>query len=191
MKRNLIALIILQLLPVVATAQTVEFSDFRVISQRNIFNLNRVPPRADHASVVQPPPAFVDAFSLVGTMTYEKGQFAFFDGTRPDYQKVLQPSHTIGGYKLVAVLPASVRLETRGTQFEMKLGMQLRRDETSARLCGDGFSINDYKSAPGATPNVAPAPSAGSPAGAPSSEPTPDAGDILKRLMQKREQELK
>lgn len=191
MKRNLVALILLQLLPIMATAQTADFSEFRVISQRNIFNLNRVPPRAARTPVAQPPPALVDAFSLVGTMTYEKGQYAFFDGTRPDYQKVLQPTHTIGGYKLVAVLPSSVRLETQGIQFEMKLGMQLRRDETSARLCDDSLSVSDYKSVPSATPMVAPAPSAGPPASASSSEPAPDAGEILKRLMQKREQELK
>jgi hypothetical protein len=188
MKRYFIALTCLLWLPAVAPAQSVEFADFRIISQRNIFNLNRVPPRGSRAPA--PAPAFVDAFSLVGTMTYDKGLIAFFDGTRPEYQKAIQPTNTIGGYKLVAVLPSSVRLETRGAQFEMKLGMQLRRDETSARLYGDGFGATTYDNASAGGTNAVPATATDSAAAAPSG-PTPEASEILKRLMQKREQELK
>lgn len=189
MKRNLFALAILGLLPVVAPAQSVDFAGFRIISQRNIFNLNRVPPRTGNVPAVQA--VVADAFSLVGTMTYEKGAFAFFDGTRPEYQKVIQPTNTIAGYKLVAVLPSSVRLETRGAQFEMKLGMQLRRDETTARLYADGFGATSYDSASNTATNPVPTPSTSSSAGASSSTATPEASEILKRLMQKREQELK
>ena len=32
----------------------------------------------------------VDSFSFVGTMSYAKGTFAFFDGTSPDFRKVLE-----------------------------------------------------------------------------------------------------
>ena len=189
MKRNLAALTFLLWLPVAALAQTVDSADFRIISQRNIFNLNRVPPRSDRAPVQAP--AFVDAFSLVGTMTYEKGDVAFFDGTRPEYQKALQPTNTIGGYKLVAVLPSSVRLETHGVQFEMKIGMQLRRDEKTAHLYADGLGATNYDSATNAPTTAVSTLPAASTTSAPSGGATPEASEILKRLMQKREQELK
>ena len=191
MKRNIIALAFLSLLPVVAPAQTADFSGFRIISQRNIFNLTRVPPRTSRGAAVQAPSTFVDAFSLVGTLTYEKGEFAFFDGTRPEYQKALQPTNSIGGYKLVAVLPTSVRLETRGTQFEMKLGMQLRRDEKSAHLYADSFGATTYDSASAAATNAAPMLSTSSATSTSGGDASPAASEILKRLMQKREQELK
>ncbi len=190
MKRNIIALAFLLLLPVVAPAQTADFSGFRIISQRNIFNLTRVPLRSNQ-TVAVPAPNFVDAFSLVGTLTYEKGEFAFFDGTRPEYQKALQPTNSIGGYKLVAVLPTSVRLETRGTQFEMKLGMQLRRDEKSAHLYADSFGATTYDSASAAATNATPMLSTSSAASTSGGDASPAASEILKRLMQKREQELK
>ena len=184
MKLNAIILTLFALLPVTAPAQTADYSEFRIISQRNIFNLNRVPARTNQTVAVQAPAqGFVEAFSLVGTMTYEKGQFAFFDGTRPDYQKAIKPAETIGGYKLVAVLPTSVRLETRGAEFEMKVGTELRRDEKTARFYADGLGVTGYTNASTATTNVVSALSAGS--------PSPEASDILKRLMQKREQELK
>ena len=191
MKRNIIAIAFFSLLPVVAPAQTVDFSGFRIISQRNIFNLTRVPPRTSRGTAVQAPPTFVDAFSLVGTLTYDKGEFAFFDGTRPEYQKALQPTNSIGGYKLVAVLPTSVRLETRGTQFEMKLGMQLRRDEKSAHLYADSFGATTYDSASAAATNAAPMLSTSSATSTSGGDASPAASEILKRLMQKREQELK
>ncbi len=193
MKRNLIAFSLVVWLPVAAWAQSVEFSDFRIISQRNIFNLNRVPPRSSKG-VPAPAPPVADAFSLVGTMTYEKGTFAFFDGTRPEYRKVIAPTNTIAGYTLVAILPSSVWLETRGTQFEMKLGTQLRRGETSARLYGDGLGATGYDNASGTAVTPAPTPStSASPAasGSGATAASPDASEILKRLMQKREQELK
>src|SRR2546421_1583725 len=54
-----------------------DYSAFKLITERNIFNSHRsaryTAPRESG------PQARVDSFALVGTMSYEKGPFAFFD----------------------------------------------------------------------------------------------------------------
>jgi hypothetical protein len=50
-------------------------------------------------------PRRTDVFGLVGTMSYEKGYFAFFDGSSSDYRKATQPSETIADYNVKEVGP--------------------------------------------------------------------------------------
>ena len=91
------------------------FDAFRMISDRNIFNPNRVgrgAPRTTRRDTT--PAAHVEFFSLVGIMSYEKGLFAFFEGTSADFKKVLQADAVIGQYKVASVVPDAVRL-TSGT----------------------------------------------------------------------------
>ena len=47
----------------------------------------------------------IDFFVLVGTMSYEKGFFAFFDGSHSDYKRVLKREETIAGFKVAAIGP--------------------------------------------------------------------------------------
>src|SRR5687768_3360995 len=60
---------------------------FRIISERNIFNQNRSPRSARTDATTTRRSPVVQSLSLVGTMSYAKGDFAFFDGTRPEYKK--------------------------------------------------------------------------------------------------------
>ena len=48
--------------------------------------------------------------TLVGTMTYEKGTFAFFDGSSSEYRKALKRAGIIAGYKLTSIAANSVEL---------------------------------------------------------------------------------
>ena len=151
----------------VASAQ--EFAAFRVISQRNVFNQNRVA-RGRDGAVTKPSRAVsLDAFSLVGTLYYETNQIAFFDGSRAEYRKAVRPSDTIAGHKLVAIQPDSVRLEAAGKTVVMKIGAKLQRPSETAPI----------ETAP-ETNAVAPAVEHGA-----------DASEVLKKLMQRREQETK
>jgi hypothetical protein len=62
-------------------------------------------------------------------MDYDaQGPIAFFDGTSSQYQKVLKPADTIAGYKIAAIEPACVKLAVGTNEFQLPLGMQLRRD---------------------------------------------------------------
>jgi len=53
---------------------------FQIIGSKNIFNPNRY--RMDPFKPETTVRTRVDAFALVGTMSYAKGKFAFFDGSK-------------------------------------------------------------------------------------------------------------
>jgi len=154
----------------------VDFSNFQVISERNIFNPNRT---ARHKRGNRPQPV-ADAFSLVGTMSYAKGTFAFFDGTSSNYRKVVQNAGTIAGYKVTDITPSAVKLANGDKQLVMKVGTQMRREEKGA------WQLAATSELPVETTENADATSVG-----PSASDSDSGGnDVLKRLMKQREQEL-
>jgi hypothetical protein len=154
-----------------------EFSAFRTISERNIFNLNRTARRRGRSRTQQGG----DAFYLVGTMSYEKGAFAFFDGTGSEYRKVLQKAGAIAGYRVLEITPTSVKLEIDGKQVTMKVGTQMRHEDQG------GWQLVANSELP-VTPVEDVAPADGDTTSSSSSD---EPNDVLKRLMQRREQELK
>jgi hypothetical protein len=107
-----------------------DYSSFRLITEKNIFNGSRsargVPPPTNLEPRRAPQ---VDAFTLVGTMEYEKGPFAFFDGTRAAYQAVLPPGGLIAGFQVTAIANQKVKLEDQTNRFELHVGAQLRRED--------------------------------------------------------------
>jgi hypothetical protein len=159
-----------------------DYSAFRIIGERNIFNQHR-----QHREKGQSKSTTTgDRFSLVGTMSYEKGDFAFFDGTSSEYRKILQIDGTIAGHKVTQITPLSVKLKIDMQEVEMKVGSQMRRDDEGAW----------QPSAVGELPPVPFTPAAGiatNPAesGPSNSDSNGEANDVLKKLMQKREQEMK
>src|SRR5262245_16650 len=68
-----------------------DYSAFKIITDRNIFNPQRHARVNGQERKEANRPATVDSFSLVGTMSYAKGTFAFFDGSSSEYRKVLKP----------------------------------------------------------------------------------------------------
>jgi hypothetical protein len=103
-----------------------DFTPFQIIGQRNIFDPNRVP----HVrSGARSNPRVVDSFSFVGTMSYAKGTFAFFDGTSPDFRKVLELDGGIADFKVAAITSKSVTLQSGTNETIMLLGTQMRSDD--------------------------------------------------------------
>jgi hypothetical protein len=106
------------------------YDAFRMISDRNIFNPNRVGRGAARtARSATTPAARVESFSLVGIMGYEKGLFAFFEGTSADFKQVLQADAVIGPCKVASVMADAVKLTFGTNNFELKVGMQMRRED--------------------------------------------------------------
>src|SRR5712691_1959059 len=108
-----------------------DYSAFRIIAERNIFNPNRSgrsgrsAARAASESRVATP-----SFALVGTMCYEQGRFAFFDGSSSEYRKALEPADSIAGYKIAAITPGHVKLEsTNGQPIDLAVGMQMKKQD--------------------------------------------------------------
>jgi hypothetical protein len=153
LKAKVLQLQVLIVLAVVATgapqafAQTTNapgrltFDAFRTISDRNIFNPNRVA-RGSGRPAARPttsaPAARVESFSLVGIMAYEKGPFAFFDGTKSDYKKALQTGETIGDYHVLHLTASEVKLASGTNTFDLKVGMQMRREDEGDWFLSEG-----------------------------------------------------
>jgi hypothetical protein len=166
-----------------APART-DYSSFRVIVERNIFNPNRYP-RTSRSSQRSTPQS-VPAFLLVGTLDYQKGTFAFFDGTTSDYRKVLQRDGNIAGYTVTEITLDGVKLAAGGKQIEMKIGAQMRQESAGA------WELSGQSELPASAAADTTSPSdETSAASASSSSSSGEENDVLKKLMQQREQELK
>ena len=157
-----------------ASVSPLDFSAFKLVIERNIFDPNRAPHEGPRVQ-----PKTLDSFSLVGTLSYAKGDFAFFDGTSADYKKVLKANDTIAGYKVVAVGPDSVKLEQGTNRLDLAVGVQMRHQETGGWV--QSSTSTSYSAAPAAASNSSSSASSSAPSGA-------DA-DILKRMMERREKE--
>lgn len=165
-----------------------DYPSFRIISERNIFNpnrSNRSARRADPERQVR-----IESFTLLGTLSYEKGSFAFFDGTGAGHRKAVEPAGTIAGFKVAAIGPDHVKLDADGKGIELRVGMQMRREDEGE------WQMTTRTDSPGSATRLASQAAATNASGADAAEKnseTPaggDESDILKRLMQKREQEL-
>lgn len=159
------------------------YSSFQIIVERNIFDPSRYAraPRSRGRSVSRSAPYF----SLVGTMSSRKGMLAFFDGNDSDYRKVLSPDGTIAGYKVVEITLRGVKLEAAGKPVEMKVGAQMRQEGKGEwQLAGAG-------ELPAATTGTEAPATEETPAAGPASGSAGEPNDVLKKLMQQREQELK
>jgi|HubBroStandDraft_6_1064221.scaffolds.fasta_scaffold1236765_2 hypothetical protein len=161
------------------TKSKVDYSFFKIIPDRNIFNPYRYPHRSgtrrtDNARSV-------DAFQLVGTMSYEKGMFAFFDGSNADYRKALERDGSIAGFTLTAIKPNAVVLAVNNKPVELKVGDQMRRDEEA------GWQLVQDAEMPPVSPAVEQTNATDTPA----DDVGGDPNDVIRKLMQRREEELK
>ena len=102
---------------------------FRVISDRNIFNPNRFARSSGRTRTESRPASRVESFTLVGLMAYEKGVFAFFDGTSANYRKTLEADGTISEFKITGLSPKQVKLVSGTNEFTLHVGMQVRRED--------------------------------------------------------------
>jgi len=159
------------------------YSSFQIIVERNIFDPNRYA-HTSHSrgrTISRSAPSF----SLVGTLSSRNGMLAFFDGNDSDYRKVLSPDGVIAGYKVVEITLRGAKLEAAGKPVEMKVGAQMRQE-------GKGeWQLAEPGELPAATTgNETPATNE-TPAAGPASGSGSEPNDVLKKLMQQREQELK
>lgn len=188
----------------VQTAGGTDFTPFQLIGQRNIFDPNRVPHVRSGYS--RSAPRIVDSFSFVGTMSYAKGTFAFFDGTSPDFRKVLELDGSIADFKVAVITPKSVTLLSGTNESILPLGTQMRRDDdghwvVSTDTASYAGMSNSFTSGPDRhngsssnNPGTAVsdgATDAGTDLGPPDTSNLPSGGanDALARLMKQRAQE--
>ncbi len=169
--------------PAASTNESARTDDaaFAIIYERNIFDPNRTaqhePSPDDHPEPVAAAPA--ETFALVGTMSYAKGTFAFFSGSAPDYQKVLRREDEIAGFRITDIASDAVTLATSNSTVVVRVGSGMQQD----RLAG-WTPVSGEIAAPQSSEQPAEA------APQPEHDPAASDTDVLKKLMQKREQEL-
>jgi hypothetical protein len=155
-----------------------DYQSFKIITDRNIFDPNRSS-RSSRSGTEGSRPTRVESFALVGTMSYENGTYAFFDGTGSSYRKAVKAGDTIAGHKVADISADRVKLESNGRQIELSVGLQMKKqDEGEWQLAGRAEPFGTSSPAT-ATAEKADSTSSG------------EESDVLKKLMQKREQELK
>ena len=164
------------------------FSPF--VTARNIFDPNRQPhytsaPRT-HTHTRTHVSASAPAFTLVGTMSYEKGVFAFFDGNNSDLKKVLPANAKIADYTVTHIAADRVTLESadKKERLELKVGEVMRQENSKWTLSSGGGEL------PVGTSSVVPtASSANSDSSTVAPSPSLGQNDVLKRLMELRKKE--
>lgn len=116
------------------------YDSFRTISDHNIFNPNRYA-RGSSRPVTRPssqPASHVESISLVGIMAYDKGVYAFFDGTKSDYKQALQTGGVMGEYKIENIAQDTVTLARGTNTYVVKIGMQMRREDEGDWFLSEG-----------------------------------------------------
>ena len=169
------------------TSPAVSLQDFKIITQRNIFDPNRRAGSGERGRRIDPNRlARADGFSLVGTLIDKRGEFAFFSGSDSKYKKVLKVAGIIADYKVTEVAPDYVQLESSSSNHvKMTVGMQMKKLDAGEWQLVDGtVAVAKISDTPASetkdTETSDDGPSTGS----------SSADAVLKRLMQQREKEL-
>ena len=159
---------------------SLDYSAFRLIVERNIFDPNRHPNYQPDTQVVSHS-RDADYFTLVGTMSYSDGTFAFFSGSSSEYQTSLKCGGAIAGYKVAAIGSDAVDLAQGTNHVHLRLGMQMRQDQDGSWYPTEApivYSVSSFEPASAASSNSAPVAAASA-----------ADSDVLKRMMERREKE--
>jgi hypothetical protein len=160
------------------------YDSFRLVAERNIFNPNRFGRATERETTRREPErrARTESIALVGTMSYEQGHFAFFDGSDANYRRVLKRADTIAGLTVASVTPQHVILRASGTnenEITLPLGMQLQRHDEGKWEVTKRPEVA-FANGPLGSSSAASAGSTSIPG---------EENDVVKRMMQQREQD--
>lgn len=115
-------------------------------------------------------------------MSYANQSVAFFEGSSSQYNKAVTPADTIAGYRIAEIAFDHVKLAAASNQtINLPIGSQMKRQDN-----GPWALVENPE--PAAEPSAIPAASDKPATPAASSSGRPQ-DDVIKRLMQKREQE--
>lgn len=187
-----------------------DFKAFQLVIDRNIFDMSRTGARPTHQQPTRR--VKVDDFTLYGTSSYEKGQYAFFEGSSSDYRQICKLGGSIAGFKVAQIGSDYVELQgtNGGKMVKMDVGTTMRREDNGpwsapsvrsdasladsgggSRERGDrgGRSERRSRGDRGSSTDSGATSSSDQNSGSSSSGGSQD--DIIKRLMEKRAKEVK
>lgn len=165
------------------------FNYYKLLQTRNIFSPDRRAMPAPHAGPVagsdMKPVTRADYVALTGIMVTDGKSLAFFAGSRPEYNKVLTVQGTMASGTITKITPSNIEVERNGKTIAVAVGQTLPFDD-SAPAAAPKTVAQEPATAPAT--ESSPGPSGNTPS--PASTPAPDPSDIMRRMMEKRQQEL-
>jgi hypothetical protein len=119
---------------------------------------------------------------LTGIMVTDGNSLAFFSGSQEDYNKVIGVNADIAGAKVTKITSAGVEVDRGGKKINVPVGYTVPFDDSAPGLppvtAGD---IGSQEAASGGTSG---------PPGTPN-PPTGNVDEIMRRMMERRQQQLK
>jgi len=162
------------------------YEAFKLINDRNIFSSTRTRSSAREENRSQPRRVRVDKFALVGTMSYFKGSFAFFDGSESGYRKSVKVGEKVAGFEIQSISQDIAKLVAGTNTVVLKVGTGMQREEE-----GDWQPSASPGGFESASPKTEKSEKSEKSEGGSSEASGGGESEILKRLLEKREKELK
>lgn len=106
-----------------------EFSNFKLVTERNIFNARRRGRTTGGETRIRNTRARFDYAALAGTMSYDQGTYAFFDGSSSEFSKSVKVSDNIAGFTVTDIQRSFIKLEAGTNKIELQVGMELKREQ--------------------------------------------------------------
>jgi len=177
-----------------ATGRQDSWEKYRLLADRNIFVRDRRAPRPAHHGPSGPAPT-LDAgrhMVLTGTARQRDEFLAFFEDSRTGRTLWAQVGDSLLDGRIKAITLNGVEYESDGTTTMVKIGYSLTGEAPPPPALTREVGTPPAEPEPDKTPATAPAPGPeeGKP-GASSPAPAPALTEILERMRQRREQELK
>jgi hypothetical protein len=175
------------------------YGAYQLVQMRNMFDPNRYPnsmaaQRVAPVRTDSPPPRATDYVALTGVMVTGDNELAFFSGSRPDYDRVLQLNGEVAGATVTKITLTNIEVDRDGKKIVVGLGQTVPFDANSApgvppansASSGGGiggFGFGGQGAGPGAGGDTQ-----GSPAAPTISS---SLSDVMRRMMERRQQQLK
>ena len=192
------------------------YDAYRMVRSRNIFDPDRRPnsPMISAKSARSyTPDSPADFIALTGILVNGEKALAFFSNSRHTYNKVLSVKGKVAGAVILKINDSSIEVDSAGKRLKVAVGQIVPSDGSEPKAAPSLYipPVASYSSSSSSLPSLTgsssypsssayPTPSSSSSSSAsdaPSSFPTPSAAvstdkeAILRRMMEKRQQELK
>jgi len=156
---------------------TPEFSDFRIILERNIFDPDRRAKPAFSNASPQPTPVPTEEIRLVGTVINKGEAIAFFKGSDSSFNGQWKQGDTIAGLRIKEIGTRGLILENQRQKIEMKVGAGITTSNREKWTLTTKPAITDYHKKDKTDIKQ-------------EQKTDNNASDILKKLMERRKQEI-
>ncbi len=181
------------------------YDSFRLVHTRNVFDPDRRPVRPV-SNAPSLPATRSDYVALTGTLLSAEKSYAFFSGSRSEFNRVLTVREKIANAVITGITSANIEVERDGKHITIAVGQTVPFDNQTAPgtppvEAPATVAVSTESSPTGTAPAASTTTTAG-PAGyarqsATGATPTtpkgppPNLDEVRRRMMEKRQQELK